>query len=135
MTPEELKKRTKQFALRVIKLYKSLPKGKEVEVVGTQLLRSATSVGANYRAACRARSVADFISKITIVEEEADESAYWIELLMESAIMKKELLNEILKEATELTAIFTASGNAAKLKRNNSQFKIRNPKLSNVELK
>jgi len=135
MTPEELKKRTKQFALRVIKLYKNLPKGKEAEVIGIQLLRAATSIGANYRAACRARSEADFISKITIVEEEADESAYWIELLIESGLIKKELLNEILKEANELTAIFTASGHTVKLKRNNSQFKIRNPKLSNVELK
>jgi four helix bundle protein len=129
MTPEELKKRTKQFALRVMKLYRNLPKGKDIEVVGMQLLRSDTSIGANYRAACRARSVADFISKITIVEEEADESAYWIELLIESRIMKKELLNGLLKEANELTAIFTASGNTAKLKRNNSKFIIRNPKL------
>jgi four helix bundle protein len=135
MTPDELKKRTKQFALRIMKLYKSLPKGKDAEVLGMQLLRAATSVGANYRAACRARSEADFISKITIVEEEADESAYWIELLIDSGIVKKELLSEILKEANELTAIFTASGNTAKLKRVNSQFKIRNSKLSNVESK
>ncbi|MCX6291055.1 MAG: four helix bundle protein [Bacteroidetes bacterium] len=128
MTPEELKKRTKQFALRVIKLYKSLPKGKDNDVLGMQLLRAATSVGANYRAACRARSDADFISKITVVEEEADESAYWIELFIESGIIKKERLKELLKEANELTAIFTASGNTAKTNHNNSQFKIRNPK-------
>jgi len=126
MNPDELKMRTKNFALRVIKLNKNLPAGKDAEVLGHQLLRAATSVGANYRAACRARSQADFISKITIVEEEADETAYWIELFIESGIIKKELLIDLLKEANELTAIFTASGNTAKLKRNNSQFKIRN---------
>jgi four helix bundle protein len=128
MRPEELKKRTKQFALRIIKLFRNLPKGKDSEVIGMQLLRAGTSVGANYRAACKARSNADFISKITIVEEEADESAYWIELLIESGIIKKELLKYILKEANELTSIFTASGHTAKFIKNNSQSKIRNPK-------
>lgn len=127
MKPEELKLRTKKFALRVIKLYRSLPKGKDAEVLGYQLLRAGTSVGANYRAACRARSQADFISKITIVEEEADESAYWIELLIESELLKKELLVELLKEANELTAIFTASGHTAKASPDNPKFKIRNP--------
>lgn len=127
MKPEELKLRTKKFALRVIKLYRSLPKGKDAEVLGYQLLRAGTSVGANYRAACRARSQADFISKITIVEEEADESAYWIELLVESELVKKELLVELLKEANELTAIFTASGHTAKASPDNPKFKIRNP--------
>jgi four helix bundle protein len=127
MKPEELKLRTKKFALRVIKLYRSLPKGKDAEVLGYQLLRAGTSVGANYRAACRARSQADFISKITIVEEEADESAYWIELLIESELVKKELLVELLKEANELTAIFTASGHTAKASPDNPKFKIRNP--------
>ena len=127
MTPDELKNRTKTFALRIIKLYRSLPKGKDAEVIGYQMLRAGTSVGANYRAACRARSQADFVSKITIVEEESDESAYWIELLVESGIIKKDLLNELLKEANELTAIFTSSGNTAKSKRDNPQFKIRNP--------
>jgi four helix bundle protein len=126
MNPDELKMRTKNFALRVIKLNKNLPAGKDAEVLGYQLLRAATSVGANYRAACRARSQADFISKITIVEEESDETAYWIELFIESGIIKRELLGDLLKEANELTAIFTASGRTAKLKRNNSQFKIRN---------
>ena len=128
MRPEELKKRTKQFALRIIKLFRNLPKGKDSEVIGMQLLRAGTSVGANYRAACKARSSADFISKITIVEEEADESAYWIELLIESGIIIKELLKDILKETNELTAIFTASGYTAKSNKNNSQSKIRNPK-------
>jgi len=127
MDPEELKLRTKAFALRVIKLYRSLPKDKDAQVLGHQMLRSGTSVGANYRAACRAGSQADFISKITIVEEEADETSYWLELLVESGIMKKELLNELMKESNELTAIFTSSGHTAKSKLNNSQSKIRNP--------
>ncbi len=96
----------------------TLPKKTSAEVVGKQLLRSATSVAANYRAACRARSQADFISKITIVEEEADESMLWLELLIESGIMKKELLEDLLKEANELTAIFTATGKTAKTNRN-----------------
>ena len=79
MQAEELKKRTKDFALRIIKLVEYLPRTKTADVIGRQLLRSATSVGANYRAACRARSRADFVSKICVVEEEADESAYWLE--------------------------------------------------------
>ena len=117
MTPEELKGRTKKFALRVLKLYNNLPKGKDAGVLGLQLLRAATSVGANYRAACRARSNADFISKITVVEAEADECAYWIELFIESGIIKKKLLESLLKEANELTAIFTASASTAKRKK------------------
>lgn len=111
---DELKQRTKKFALRVIKLCRSLPAGRDAEVIGKQLLRSATSVGANYRAASRARSQADFISKITICEEEADESGYWLELIIESDLMKKELVNELWQEAGELTAIFTASGKTAR---------------------
>jgi four helix bundle protein len=114
MNTIELKSRTKKFALRTIRLVQSLPKNKAGDVLGHQLLRSATSVGANYRAACRARSQADFISKITIVEEEADESCYWIELIGESELMEKEKLEDLLKEANELTAIFTASGKTAK---------------------
>jgi four helix bundle protein len=127
MSPDELKLRTKKFALRVIKLYRSLPKEKDAQVLGHQMLRSGTSVGANYRSACRARSQADFISKITIVEEEADETSYWIELLFESGIMKKQLLEDLLKESNEITAIFTSSGSTAKSKISNPQSKIRNP--------
>ncbi len=114
MTSEELKLRTKQFALRAIKLVESLPKNQSSYVLGRQLLRSGTSVGANYRSACRARSQADFISKITVVEEEADESAYRLELITESGLMKKDLIEDVLKEANELTAIFTASGKTAR---------------------
>jgi four helix bundle protein len=100
-----------------MRLVESLPPVKSSDVLGKQLLRSATSVGANYRAACRARSKADFISKIAVVEEEADESLYWLELLDESGLAKKDDLSPLLKEADELTAIFTAAAKTAKSKR------------------
>ena len=111
---EEMKRRTKQFGLRVIRLVASLPKGRTAEVIGWQLLRSGTSVGANYRAACRAKSTADFISKMGTVEEEADESLYWMELLVEARIVKLEALEPLMKEADELLAITVASINTAK---------------------
>lgn len=114
MTPEELKERMKQFALRVIRLVNALPKGKAAEVIGWQLIRSATSVGSNYRAACRARSRAEFIAKLGIVEEEIDESAYWLELLVESGIMPAERLDGLIQEANELTAIVVASRKTAR---------------------
>jgi len=117
MRTEELKLRTKQFALRVIKLVETLPKNKIGDVLGKQILRSATSVAANYRAACRARSKADFISKIAIVEEEADESLFWLELIAESGLMNTERFKDLTKEADELTAIFTATGKTAKQNR------------------
>ncbi len=109
-----MKRRTKQFALRVIRLIESLPRGRTAEVLGKQLLRSGTSVGANYRAACRAKSTADFISKMGTVEEEADESLYWMELLVEAGLVKSELLAPLMKEADELVAITVASINTAK---------------------
>lgn len=114
METEELKRRTKEFGLRVIKLVEQLPRSKTADVIGQQLLRSATSVGANYRAACRARSQADFVSKICVVEEEADESAYWLELLEAAKIVSEAEISSLLKEADELTAIFVASGKTAK---------------------
>ena len=115
MTEEEkLKARTKQFALNIINLVEHLPKTTTNYVLGKQLLRSATSVGANYRAACRARSHADFISKITIVEEEADESQFWIEVIIESGNSEGDLVKSLHKESKELTAIFTSSGKTAK---------------------
>lgn len=89
---EQFKKRTKTFALRVIKLFQSLPKKDEAQIIGKQLLRSATSVAANYRATCRARSKAEFVSKIGVVLEEADESLFWLEMLEEAGIMKPSLL-------------------------------------------
>jgi four helix bundle protein len=114
MEPDELKRRTKNFALRTIRLVESLPRSRSADVIGQQILRSATSIGANYRAACRARSRADFISNITVVEVEADESQYWLELLADSGILKREQLSSLMKEAKGLTAIFSASGKTAK---------------------
>ena len=109
MKPEELKRRTKKFSLEVIKLVGALPNTRIADLLERQLVRSATSVGANYRAACRARSQADFVSKIGVVEEEADESAYWIELLLETKLADSESVAALLAEANQLTAIFAAS--------------------------
>ena len=106
---EELRARTKRFALRIIRLFQHLPRTPEAQVLGKQLLRSGTSVGANYRAAGRARSKAEFISKIAIVLEEADETVFWLECLVESGVVKGELLRDLMKEANELVAIFAAS--------------------------
>ncbi|MGA3327956.1 MAG: four helix bundle protein [Terriglobia bacterium] len=106
---EELKARTKQFAIRIVRVFKSLPKSDEARIIGKQLLRAGTSVAANYRAACRSRSEAEFISKISVVVEEADETAFWIELLIETNIIREFRLRELLKEANELLAIFAAS--------------------------
>ena len=104
-----LQKRTKAFALRVIRLVERLPKSKTADVLGKQLLRSGTSVGANYRSACRARSPAEFCSKMGIVEEEADESGYWMELLADSEIVKAHLLQDLLQESGEIVAMAVAS--------------------------
>ena len=114
MSHENLKNRTKQFALSVIDLVESLPAGRTTAVIGNQLLRSGTSVGANYRSACRARSSADFIAKMGIVEEESDESAYWMELLIERKKVDPTAVAPVLKEANELLAISVASINTAK---------------------
>ena len=103
--PEDLKTRTKRFALRVIRFYSALPKKTEAQVIGKQLLRSGTSVGAHYREAVRSRSDAEFISKIEGGLQEMGESVYWMELLVESGIIKTEKLEELMKEADELTAI------------------------------
>jgi four helix bundle protein len=109
MTPEELKTRTKSFALRVIKLAGWLPRDQAARIIGAQMVRSAMSVGANYRAACRAQSRAAFAAKLAIVEEEADETLYWLELLAESGAVKPQRLEELVTEAHELIAIVTAS--------------------------
>ena len=109
MNQEELKTRTKKFGLRIIKLVDFLPNRKIGDVIGRQILRSATSVGANYRAACRSRSKAEFITKINIVLEEADETLYWLELIEESELIKKEKLIELTSEAKELVAIFVTT--------------------------
>ena len=126
MTKEELKDRTKKFAILIIKLVDDLPDTKAGRTIGNQIIRSGTSVGADYRTACRARSDADFISKITIVEEECDETLFWLELIVESNLLEKERLLALIKEADELTAIFTASGKTAR--QNNPKSPIRNPK-------
>lgn len=114
MNQEEFKKRTKAFALRVIKLVESLPQTVTANVVGKQLLRSATSVAANYRAACRAKSQADFIAKLGIVEEEADESLFWLEMIEETEMMKKERIEDLINEADQIVAITVSSINTAR---------------------
>jgi len=106
---EDLKKRTKQFALRILKLVAELPNDLQGRTVGGQLVRSGTSVGSNYRAACRGRSRAEFIAKLGIVEEEADESAFWLELIIEGSLLKAKLVQPLLDEANELTRIMARS--------------------------
>ncbi|HEX3719144.1 MAG TPA: four helix bundle protein [Verrucomicrobiae bacterium] len=114
MPERDLKVRTQQFALNVIQFVEKLPASETCRIIGRQLLRSGTSVGANYRAASRSRSKADFIAKMGIVVEEADESAYWIELLAATHKIKPELSAELLREANELVAIAVASINTAR---------------------
>jgi four helix bundle protein len=109
MTKDELKKHTKQFALRVMKLVDALPRSLSGRAVGNQLVRSGTAVGANYRAACRARSRREFLSRLGVVEEEADESGYWLELIADGALLKPRQIGALLQEAGELTRIFAAS--------------------------
>jgi four helix bundle protein len=109
MTESEFKERTRDFGLRVIRLVSSLPKGDVEDVLGRQLLRSATSVGANYRAACRARSRADMVAKLAIVEEEADESVYWLELLVDAGAITRRRVNELIGEGNALVAMTVAS--------------------------
>jgi four helix bundle protein len=109
MKERDLTQRTRKFALRVIRLVEALPKTRTAEVIGKQLLRAGTSVGANYRAACRAKSTRDFIYKMGLVEEEADESLYWMELLLEAGLVKLERLQPLMVEADELIAITVAS--------------------------
>ena len=114
MTTIELKDHTKTFTLRIIKLTRAIPKSDDAgRVIAKQIVRSGTSVAANYRASCRARSQAEFISKIGTVEEEADETALWLELLVESGIMPARKLSALLQEANELTAIMAASRKTA----------------------
>ena len=113
MNADDFKRRTKEFALRIIRLVESLPNTRTASTIGNQLIRCGTSVGANYRAASRARSEADFIAKLGIVEEDADESMFWIELLIETEIVKKERLDSLLQEANEIVAMTVSSINTA----------------------
>jgi four helix bundle protein len=127
MKENDLLSRTKAFALRVIKLVDSLPNTLAGRTLGGQLIRSGTSVSANYRAACRARSKAEFIAKLGIVEEEADESCHWLELIIESKLMREVLVQDLLKEANEITAIIVSSKKTARRNNGdrNSQIGIR----------
>jgi four helix bundle protein len=111
MTTNELKARTKRFALRVMALIDALPNTVKGRVIANQIMRSATSVGANYRS--RARSKAEFISKIGVVEEEADETAFWLELIIDSGIRRKKQIEPLLQEANELVAIMASSRKSA----------------------
>ena len=117
MNKKELEARTKSFALRVIKFVSALPKNEVNRVVGYQLLKSGTSIGANYREANRAESRKDFIHKIAIIEKEAAETQYWLELCVEADIGNPKQRQWLLKESGELLAIFTASGRTAKSRR------------------
>ncbi|TSD66636.1 four helix bundle protein [Inquilinus sp. KBS0705] len=106
---ESIKKRTKKFVVDNIRFFRTLPKTEEAKIIGRQLLRSSSSVGSNYRAACRARSQAEFHSKLSIVVEEADESVFWMEVLVEADIVKKTELDELIDEANQILKITSAS--------------------------
>jgi four helix bundle protein len=109
MTPDELKHRTRTFAIEIIKLARSLPSDFVTDHIGRQLMRSGTSVGANYRSSCRAKSEADFISKMSTVEEEADETGYWLELLIETNTVSPKAVSAVISEAEQLVRIAVAS--------------------------
>ena len=115
MNSDELRLRTKKYAAEVIRFVDSLPRGTSSEVIGKQLLRSATSTAANYRAACRARSNPDFINKLGIVEEEADETVFWLEMLLESGKVSEPDVQPLMKEGREILAIFSASHKTARI--------------------
>jgi four helix bundle protein len=106
---ETLKKRTKSFAIRIVKLYRALPNTGEAKVIGNQFIRSGTAIAANYRASCRARSTAEFIAKIGVVVEEADEIVFWLEMLVDCDIFSESKMKEMIQEGNELLAIFAAS--------------------------
>ena len=112
----ELQERAKRFALRILKVFRSLPNSKDAQVIGAQLLRSGTSVAANYRAAGRSRSRAEFVSKVAVVIEGADESVFWLEFLAAAGIVSQSKLAPLIAEGNELLAIFSASRRTAKFK-------------------
>ncbi len=132
MDESQLKNRTKQFAKQIIILCRNLPKNREGRLIGNQIFRSGTSVAANYRAACRGRSKAEFISKLAIVEEEADETLFWLELIKEMNISKESSVDALMKECNELIAIIVASIKTVKRKLTasfrNPKSEIQNPK-------
>ena len=129
MNEQEMIKRTKQFALRVMKLVEALPRNVQGRTIASQLMRSGTSVAANYRAACRARSKPEFMAKLGTVEEEADESGFWLELIIESGLLIEKNVRPLLIEAGELVAI-TASSKKTASSRPRSQIANRNSPIS-----
>jgi len=130
MNEQVFKQRTKKLPLNVIQLVEDLPKTRTADIISRQLLRSATSIGASYRAACRGKSTPDVLAKLAIVEEEADETVYWLELLAESNIVVPERLSDLLKETNEITAMTVASIKTLRERiwRANPKSKIQNPK-------
>jgi four helix bundle protein len=125
MNEQEFKQRTKQLALRAIKVVQSLPQTDTGRVIGKQVLRSATSVGANYRAACRAKSTPDILHKLAIVEEEADETLYWFELLVEAELVPEIRLKNLMSDTNEIVAMIVASMKTIRTKHRNANL---NPK-------
>ncbi|RQV96774.1 four helix bundle protein [bacterium] len=117
MNADEFKDRTKTFALRVIRLCEALPKSRTTDVIGKQLLRCGTSVGANYRATCRAKSPADFIAKMAIVEEECDEAIYWMELIVDAGLMPENRVADLRNEANEILSMVIASIKTARARK------------------
>ena len=117
----ELQKRTKDFAIRIVKLYRALPKTGEAKVIGNQFIRSGTAIAANYRASCRARSNAEFIAKIGVVVEEADETVFWLEMLVDCEIFAESKMKDMIQEGNELLAIFAASQSTSK--KNSKKYK------------
>lgn len=132
MDSRELKDRTLQFGLRIMRLVNALPRTSAGRAIGNQLIRSGTSVGANYRAACRGRSKAEFIAKLGIVVEEVDECGYWLELIMKGELLPVEKVQPLYQEAEELTAIFVASVRSAQSKIPNQKSKIHSSAQSKV---
>jgi len=126
MNEQDFKNRTKQAALRIIHVVEALPRTKTAQTIGGQLLRCGTSVGANYRAACRGKSAADVIAKLGIVEEEADEAIYWMELLIEATIVSEARLRPLMSEIDEILRMTVAS--IKTLRSHNPKSKIQNPK-------
>src|SRR5437762_5580335 len=112
-----MKARTKAYAVRIVKLVQALPRNRECDVLGSQLLRAGTSVGANYRAVCRAKSTLDFINKLRIVEEECDESLFWMELLVENGIVKEPRICDLMQEGNEILSIVVAAAKTTRTTR------------------
>ena len=127
MNQDEMKRRTKDFALRIIRLVEALPRNVVADTIGRQLVRSGTSVAANYRAACRAKSRADFVAKMGTVEEESDETSFWIDLLVAADLVPRPKLDALLKEADEITAIVVASIRTARTRTGGRQPLPANP--------